>query len=110
MKKSAKPLIIYAFFLIITSALLILGFVGIKIENEVLTKQKLSAEEKLNALKNATRDNLNVENQNYSSEERILELAMQQLNMVRPPQPAEIKYVNKEKIEMINKILSEKYE
>ncbi|NCS87159.1 MAG: hypothetical protein AUK34_07005 [Ignavibacteria bacterium CG2_30_36_16] len=109
MKKSAKPLIMYALFLIVTGTVLVLGFVGIKIENEVLTKQKLSAEEKINSLKNE-RINLIAEYQNYSSEERVLEIAMQKLNMIRPTEPAEIKFANKEKIEMINKILSEKYE
>jgi cell division protein FtsL len=109
MKRSAKPLIMYAFFLIVTGTVLVLGFVGIKIENEVLTKQKLSTEEKTNSLKNE-RINLIAEYQNYSSEERVLEIAMQKLNMIRPTEPAEIKFANKEKIEMINKIISEKYE
>lgn len=109
MKKGSKPFILYALLVIVILTLLILGFVGVKLENEVLAKQKLAGEEKLSALKNA-RINIIAELQNYSAEERIMEIAFNQLNMIKPEQPAEIKYVSKEKIEMINKIIAEKYE
>ncbi|MBZ0199137.1 MAG: hypothetical protein K8H86_04660 [Ignavibacteriaceae bacterium] len=109
MKKGSKPFILYALFVIIALTLLVLGFVGVKLENEILAKQKLAGEEKLSALRNARIDII-AELQNYSAEERIMEVALKELNMVKPEQPAEIKYVSKEKIEMINKILLEKYE
>ena len=47
MKKSAKPLILFSLFYMITITLFILGYVGIKLNCEELTKQKVLAEQEI---------------------------------------------------------------
>lgn len=109
MKKGSKLLVVNILFIFVVFTVVLLSYIGIKLENESMTKKKLSMEERLSSLKD-TRNSLIAEVQYYSSEVRIVDVAVNELEMIRPQQSAEIKYVSKEKIEMINKILSEKYE
>jgi cell division protein FtsL len=109
MKKSAKPLIFFnsLAFIVVTS--LILGFVGVKLECEKLTKEKVLAGERLAEIKNE-RTNLTAQDQDLSAEERIVGIAQTELNMIRRTDiPIELD-VSKDRIEEISKAVEKKYE
>ena len=109
MNKGSKSNILYTLFLFVVFTLLGLGYVSIKLKCEQLTKDKVLAEEKLNAVKN-TRLSLVATEQNLSSEERIVKIAESELGMVRNKEPFMQVKVSKEKIDEINKALQKKYE
>jgi len=109
MNKGSKSNILYTLFLFVVFTLLGLGYVSIKLKCEQLTKDKVLAEEKLNAVKN-TRLSLIATEQNLSSEERIVKIAESELGMVRNKEPFMQVKVSKEKIDEINKALQKKYE
>ncbi|MGA7838068.1 MAG: hypothetical protein WB996_08885 [Ignavibacteriaceae bacterium] len=109
MNKGSKSNILYTLFLFVVITLLGLGYVSIKLTCEKLTKDKVLAEEKLNAVKN-TRLSLVAAEQNLSSEERIVKIAESELGMVRNKEPFMQVKVSKEKIDEINKALQKKYE
>jgi cell division protein FtsL len=109
MNKGSKANILYTLFLFIVFTLLGLGYVSIKLKCEQLTKDKVFAEEKLNAVKN-TRLSLVATEQNLSSEERIVKIAKSELGMVKKNEPYMQVKVSKEKIDEINKALQKKYE
>ena len=52
MKKSAKPLILFTLFYMVTITIFILGYVGIKLNCEELTRQKVLAEQEMENIKN----------------------------------------------------------
>jgi cell division protein FtsB len=109
MKKSAKPLIFFNSFVFIVVTSLILGFVGVKLECEKLTKNKVLTAERLIEIKN-WRTNLIAQDQDLSAEERITGIAQSELGMVRRTEaPVELD-VSKEKIEEISKAVEKKYE
>ena len=109
MKKSAKPLIFFNSFVFIVITSLILGVVGVKLECEKLTKQKVLAGERLSEVKN-WKINLTAQDQDLSAEERIVNVAQAELGMVRRTDaPVEIS-VSKDKIEEISKAIEKKYE
>ena len=109
MKKSAKPLIFFNSFVFIVITSLILGFVGVKLECEKLTKEKVLTEEKLKEIKN-WKINLIAQDQDLSAEERIISIAETDLGMIRRTDvPIELS-VSKEKIEEISKAIEKKYE
>ncbi|MDR3628311.1 MAG: hypothetical protein P4L45_15820 [Ignavibacteriaceae bacterium] len=109
MKKSAKPLIFFNSFVFIVITSLILGYVGVKLECEMLTKEKVLAEEKLKEVKN-WRINLTAQDQDLSAEERVVGIAETELGMIkRTEAPIEIN-VSKEKIEEISRTIEKKYE
>lgn len=109
MKKSAKPLIFFNSFVFIVITSLILGYVGVKLECEMLTKEKVLAEEKLKEVKN-WRINLTAQDQDLSAEERVVSIAETELGMIkRTEAPIEIN-VSKEKIEEISRTIEKKYE
>ena len=109
MKKSAKPLIFFNSFVFIVATSLILGYVGIKLECEKLTKDKVLTGVRLAEIKNE-RTNLIAQDQDLSAEERIVGIAQSELNMVRRTDvPIELN-VSKDKIEEISKAIDKKYE
>ncbi len=109
MKKSSKPLIAIVVFFLITVAVLMLGYVSIKLKCEVMTKQKVLAEEKLNA-KNNTRVSLIAEYQFYTAEDRIVEIAKNDLGMIKQNSPSIKIDVSKERIQEISENIDRKYE
>ena len=109
MKKSAKPSIMLGLFVFVIYAFLMLAYVGVKLECEKLTKDKVLAYEKLAQVKN-WKVNLIAQDQALSSEERIVGIAQDELGMVRRTEPQLVVKVSKEKIEHIAEALKEKYE
>lgn len=109
MKKSAKPLIAFIIFVFASSTFLILIYVGLRLECEKLTKEKVQTEAKINELKN-WKINLTARDQSLSSEERIVEIAHDELGMVRRKEPPVVFKVSKDRIEKISKELEKKYE
>ena len=109
MKKSSKPLIAVVVLFLITVAILVLGYVSIKLKCEMMTKQKVLTEEKLNA-KNNTKVSLIAEYQYYSSEDRIVEIAKDELGMIKQNSPSIKIDVSKEKIQEISDKIKAKYE
>jgi cell division protein FtsL len=109
MKKSAKPLIFFNSFVFIVITSTILGYVGVKLECEKLTREKVLTEEKLKEVKN-WKINLTAQDQDLSAEERVVSIAETELGMIkRTEAPIEIN-VSKEKIEEISKAIEKKYE
>ena len=109
MKKSSKPLIIFVLFLLVTYSLVILGYVGVKQECELLIKEHVESQKALDLVKNK-QVSLIAEVQNLSSEERIVKIASEELNMIKRNEPKIILAVNKDRIEKINIALKGKYE
>ncbi len=109
MKKSAKPLIFFSLFIFVAFTLLILMYVGVRLECEKLTKEKILTEEKFSDIKN-WKINLIAQDQALSSEERIVSIAENELGMIRRTDSPIIISVNKRKIEEISKIIDKKYE
>jgi len=109
MKKGSKPFIFFVLFLLVAYSLLMLGYVFVKLECENLTKQKFEGLKLLDSKRNK-QVALIAELQNLSSEERITEIAYNELNLVRRSKPQIILTVSKDKIEMIKEILKERYE
>jgi cell division protein FtsL len=109
MKKGSKPLIFFAFFLLVTYSLLILGYVAVKQECDLLVNEKVESEKALDLIKNK-QVSLIAETQNLISEERIVKIATEELNMIKRTEPKILLNVSKEKIEKINEELKEKYE
>jgi cell division protein FtsL len=109
MKKGSKPVIFFILFIMAAYAALVLGYVGVKLQCDVLAKEKLEAQKMLDAIRNKN-VNLLAEVQNLASEERIVKIAAEKLNMLKRTEPKIIMTVSKEKIMMIEKVLKEKYE
>ncbi len=108
-KNSVKPFIVISLFIFAVLASIILLYVGVKLECGKLTKEKVLAQEKLNAQKN-WRTSLIAQEQALSAEERIVSIAENKLNMVRGTQPTITLTVSKDKIEHISEELKKKYE
>lgn len=109
MKKSSKPVILLTLFYFITAALFMLGYVGIKLNCEILTKKKVLAQEELSNKKN-WKLNLTAQKQSLIGEERILNIARDDLGMVKQDNPILVLSVDKEKIETISQEVIDKYE
>ena len=109
MKKSAKSLIGFSIFVFFTSTLLILALVGLKLECEKLTKEKVIAQEEFGDIKNS-RINLIAQDQALSSEERIVSIAQSELGMVRRTDAPVVLTVSKEEIEKVSNAINKKYE
>jgi cell division protein FtsL len=106
MKKGSKPFIFFVLFLLVTYSLIILGYVGVKLECELLTKEKFDAQKVLDAKRNK-QVSLIAEVQNLTSEERIVKIASEELNMIKRKEPKIILTVSKDKIDRINEELNE---
>jgi cell division protein FtsL len=109
MKKGSKPFLLFVLFLLMTYSLLILGYVAVKQECELLVKEQVESGKALDMLRNK-QVSLIAEIQNLTSEERIVKIASEELNMIKRSEPKILLTISKEKIEMINDILKEKYE
>ena len=109
MKKGSKSNIVSALFLLVVFALLGLGYVSVKLKCEALIKEKFLLGEKLKAISNQNTALLG-QRQDLTSEERIVEIAKNELGMEVNKRPQMSVKVSKEKIDKIDKILKKKYE
>ncbi len=109
MKKNSKSKIASALFLLIVFTLLGLGYVSVKLKCEAMIKEKFLLGEKLKAISNHNTALLG-QRQDLTSEERIVEIAKNELGMVVDTRPQMKVKVNKKKIDKIDKILKKKYE
>jgi cell division protein FtsL len=109
MKKGSKPLIFFVIIILTMYAGLILGYVGVKLECELLVKEKFDTQKILNAKKNK-RVNLLAELQFLSAEERIVKIAQEDLGMIRRTEPEIILTLSKDRIDEVSNKLKEKYE
>lgn len=108
MKKSAKPLLLFAVTSIVLITVIFLLAVGLKIKYEAMTKEKNKSEQSLNAAKLRKID-LTAEFQSVTSPENIIPAALS-LGLIKRTQAQQVVYADSEKIENINLILREKYE
>jgi cell division protein FtsI (penicillin-binding protein 3) len=97
MKKGAKPAIFFVLFIMVAYAAVILGYVGVKLECDLLTKEKFESRKLLDAKRNRNL-NLLAEVQFLSSEERIVKIAQEELKMIKRTEPKIVMHVNKDKI------------
>ncbi len=109
MKKSAKPFIVKILLLLVVSAIMILLNVGLRFKNEDLIRSIVQQGKKLNE-ESTKKVNLIAEFQAFSSEERIVSIAENKLEMKRRTQPKITVKVDKKLIDKINKELESKYE
>jgi cell division protein FtsL len=109
MKKSFKPFIALILLTFIGLTFLILSYVGIKLECEMLIKDKVLAEEKYNSKKNWC-VNLVAQIQFLSTKERIVEIAKNGLGMVEKTEYDTILIVSKDKINRIAEILEQEHD
>jgi len=109
MKKSAKPFIVKILLLLVVSAIMILLNVGLRFKNEDLIRRIVQQGKKLNE-ESTKKVNLIAEFQAFSSEERIVSIAENKLEMKRRTQPKITVKVDKKLIDKINKELESKYE
>jgi cell division protein FtsL len=109
MKKSAKPFIVKILLLLVVSAVMILLNVGLRFKNEDLIRRIVQQGKKLNE-ESTKKVNLIAEFQAFSSEERIVSIAENKLEMKRRTQPKITVKVDKKLIDKINKELESKYE
>jgi cell division protein FtsL len=109
MKKTSKPFIALSLLVFIVLTSLVLAYVGIKLECEMLVKEKVLAEEKLVAKKN-WRVNLFARYQYLSAKERIVEIAKQELGMIENRDSDTMIIVSKDKIKKISGMLEQPHE
>jgi len=95
-------------FLVLFSVFL-LGSISIRIKCDQATKEKVLKEESI-ASKKDRQVYLTARLQFYTSEDRIVNTAINELNMIKRTEPRIVLDVSREKIERINQILKEKYD
>ena len=78
MKKSLKPALIFSLILFTVTALMVLAYVGIKLECEVKVKEKVNAEDRLETALN-TKIDLTAKGQVLNAPERITSIARDEL-------------------------------
>jgi cell division protein FtsL len=109
MKKSAKPLILFSLIGFILISAFLLGYISTKIKCDGVRKEIVDLEANIVTKKN--RQNfLTARLQYYMSEDRITEIASTELGMIRRVEPRIVLEVSKEKINMINNELKQKYD
>ncbi len=109
MKKSLKPIVAYLLFVLIVGAVVVVGYVSIKLECEVLTKRIVLTEDELLAVNNK-QVSLIAEVQYLTSEEVIVPVAQTELGMIKRTNPVNTIVLEKSKVEDLEKFLNEKYE
>jgi cell division protein FtsL len=109
MKKGSKPFIFFVLFLLVVYSMLVLGYVAVKQECELMVKERVEKQKVLDLAKNK-QINFIAEVQLLSSKERIEEIASEELNMIKRSEPKMLLKVSKEKINEVNETLKEKYE
>jgi cell division protein FtsL len=107
--KNSKPLIGYLLTIGIVVTLYLLGYVSVKLKCESLIKQKVMAEESLSSARN-WKLNLTAQYQYLNSAERIVEIAGNELGMVKDSAPVIKLTVSSDKIESVQKEINAKYE
>lgn len=107
--KNFKPLIGYGLLSGVTITLYALSYVGIKLECESLIKDKVINIQNYSSARNEEL-NLTAQFQYLNSEERIVDIALNELGMIKGPAPILSLSVSGEKIERIQKEVNSKYE
>lgn len=108
-KNKKSPTIFVSIFIAVVIAAIIIMYVGLKLEIERLTKQKILLEESLNAKKSRT-TMLLVEIQKLEAAERIIPLAESRLNMIKFTEPNIIIEIDPEEVNQITRLINNKYE
>jgi len=109
MKKNSKKTILFNLLLIATIAFFVLAYVGVKLKYDILAKDKVLLEKKLNG-KNNTNVNLLAVKQSLTSEGRIVEFAKQKIGLITYLKPDKTIDVQKSKIKELSKKLRGKNE
>jgi len=109
MKQSAKPLIIFYLSIFVLFSFLILAYIGVKLECEKLVRENIETQKSLSDIKNL-KINLIAEDQALSSEERIVDIAQNELGMVKRTTPPPVLTVSRSEIEKISLEIQKKYE
>lgn len=109
MKYSINPIIGYSLLIIILLAAITLIFVSIKVKNDDLIRERERIISKTNALENE-KISLIARYQELTTESRITEIALNELNLIKNLEPVQYIEVSNTKIENINLILKRKYE
>ncbi|MGE5401053.1 MAG: hypothetical protein ACM3S2_11665 [Ignavibacteriales bacterium] len=104
-----KPVILITLLSAFFIALVVLLYVGLKLEIEKLTKEKVLLEESVEAKKNEN-VMLLVEIQKLEAEERIMQLAESKLDMIKFSEPNTVIEIEKNKSEQIVKEINSRYE
>jgi len=104
MKKNTKPLILSILLMLLMATALVLIIIGVRLKYEELTREKVKIE-KLLKVENSGKVNLIAEYQTYSSEERIVPIAKNELGLVKRDQPKISISINKSLINEINRRL-----
>lgn len=105
-KGSIGKIIIYVIVPIVGSIFL---YLILNTENRYLSKEIVMMEEELGALQNKLESRI-AEVQKLESEDRIVNLAIEKLGMVRIDAPVEQLFISQEKINRIKRIVNSKYE
>lgn len=109
MKKSAKPVLFYSFIIFILLAFFLTGYISTKLKYDQLTKEKVRKEAAVEELKHR-HITLTAGMQAIISEERIKDIAINELGMIKRVEPRIVLEVSKEKIEMIEQQLAQEHE
>jgi cell division protein FtsL len=109
MKKRKRFNLISLIFYTVLFGVIILLYIGLKLEIEKKTKEKTNLEEILYTRKNEN-TMLMVEVQKLKDEERIVPLAESRLGLIKFNSPDLIIEVDPEELEQVIKIINSKYE
>ena len=106
---NSKPFLGYGLLTGIAITIYALSYVGIKLECESLIKDKVITIQNYSSAQNE-KLNLTAYFQLLNSEERIVEIAQNELGMIKCPAPVLTLSVSRDKIERIQKEVNSKYE
>lgn len=109
MKKSIKPVIAFSLISFLLLAAFLLGYISVKIKCDQLKREKVFKETNILNIQN-NRQDLVAQLQNFSSEQRITEIALSELGMIKRTDPRIVIEVSREKIDLINSKLQELYD
>ncbi len=104
MKKNTKPLILTILIMLLTATALILIVIGVRLKYEELTREKVKIE-KLLKVESSRKINLIAEYQTYSSKERIVSIAKNELGLIKRNRPQISISIDKTLINEINERL-----
>jgi hypothetical protein len=107
--KNSKPFLGYGLFTGIAITLYALCYVAIKLNCESLIKDKVITMQDFSSFKNE-KLNLTAQFQYLNSEERIVEIAQNELGMIKCSAPVLTLSVSRDKIDRIQKEINSKYE
>ncbi|MEW6196085.1 MAG: hypothetical protein AB1521_13115 [Bacteroidota bacterium] len=104
-KSSLKNFIV----IVLSAASILFVYVATLTEIKNLNKERLNKIETLNERQNRIESKM-IEIQTLTAEDRIVGIAMDTLNMIRPKNNLETIKVSKDQIKQLEKIVSEKYD